>query len=281
MKKITLNSNAKVNIGLNVLKKNHNGFHNIITVFQEINFFDTITVTKTSSGCKFKSNVKWLKNNQHNLCVAAFNLMQKQYGFDGISIDLIKNIPPGSGLGGGSSNAASIMKGICELYDLNVSKKELEHLAVNIGADVPFFIKGSLQLGEGIGEKLRPLKTKIAGKYLIVIPKIKIDTSWAYSKFKNVLDTSKSSTNFPSLFDTDRINTDKLKLIENDFESIVIPAYPEIGKIKQKLCAFGAQYASLSGSGSTVFGIFNDNVLLNNAFSYFSPKYKTFVADPI
>ena len=281
MKKIVINSNAKVNIGLRVLKKKDNGYHDIVTVFQEVDFFDIITLTKNSHGCSFNSNVDWLKNNEHNLCIAAYKLMEKNYDIGGIDIDLNKKIPSGSGLGGGSSNAASIMKGICELYDLNIANNELEHLAVKIGADVPFFINGSIQLGEGIGEKLTPLKKKVSGKYLIIVPNVVINTSWAYSQLKNGLDSSASSINFASLLNKKTINFNKLKLIENDFESIVIPTYPEIGEIKEKLCAFGAQYASLSGSGSTVFGIFNDEALLEEAFSYFTPKYNTFISCPV
>ncbi len=281
MEKIVINSNAKVNIGLRVLKNNNNGYHDIATIFQEIDFFDIITLTKNPNGCRFNSNVGWLKNDEKNLCIIAYNLMKKTYGVDGVNITINKKIPAGSGLGGGSSNAASIMKGVCELFKLDVSKGELEHLAVNIGADVPFFINGSIQLGEGIGEKLTPLRGRIGGKYFIVMPDIVIDTSWAYAQFKNDLDTSISSINFASLLEEESINFDKLKLIENDFESIVVPAYPEIGEIKEKLCAFGAQYASLSGSGSTVFGIFNDDTLLDKASSYFTPKYNTFISSPI
>jgi len=281
MKKIIINSNAKVNIGLRVLNKKENGYHDIVTVFQEIDFFDIITLTKNSKGCNFNSNVDWLKNNDENLCIAAYKLINENYDIGGINIDLNKKIPPGSGLGGGSSNAANVMKGLCELYKLNISINELECLAVNIGADVPFFIRGSIQLGEGIGEKLTPLRKKVSGKYLIIIPDISINTSWAYSQFKNGLDTSISSINFARLFKDKITNLNKLKLIENDFESIIVPTYPEIGEIKEQLCAFGAEYASLSGSGSTVFGIFNDDVFLRKAFSFFSPKYKTFISHPI
>ena len=281
MKKVVINSNAKVNIGLRVLKKKNNGYHDIVTIFQEIDFFDIITLTKNRDGCSFYSNVDWLKNDEDNLCIAAYKLMEKNYGIGGINIDLNKKIPARSGLGGGSSNAASIMKGACELYSLNIPSNELEQLAVNIGADVPFFINGSIQLGEGIGEKLTPLKKKVGGKYLLIIPDIFIDTSWAYSRFKNGLDTSLSSINFASLLNKKAIDFNELKLIENDFESIVVPTYPEIGEIKEKLCAFGAQYASLSGSGSTVFGIFNDDVSLKKALSYFTPKYKTFITSPV
>ena len=173
------------------------------------------------------------------------------------------------------------MKGIRKLYSLNISDKALEDMASQIGADVPFFIRGSIQLGEGIGDRLPPLKINISGKYLIIIPDAEIDTSWAYSKFKNDLDSSILPINFASLSNEKTIGLDKLKFFENDFESIVVPTYPEIGKIKEALHALGAGFASLSGSGSTVFGIFNDDVSLDKALSYFSPKYKTFIANPL
>ena len=281
MNKVIINSNAKVNIGLKILKQRDDGYHNIVTVFQEINLFDIISISKKSKGCDFNSNATWLINDKTNLCVIAYEAMKNKFDIDGVVIDLTKNIPKGSGLGGGSSNAACIMKGIRELYSLNISDKELEEIASQIGADVPFFIRGSIQLGEGIGDRLTPLKINISGKYLIIIPDTEIDTSWAYSKFKNDLDSSTLPINFASLSNEKTISLDKLKFFENDFESIVVPAYPEIGKIKEALHALGAGFASLSGSGSTVFGIFNDDVSLDKALSYFSPKYKTFIANPL
>ena len=281
MNKVIINSNAKVNIGLKVLKEREDGYHDIVTVFQEINLFDIISISKKSKGCDFNSNATWLMNDKTNLCVIAYEAMKKKFDIDGVDIDLTKNIPKGSGLGGGSSNAASIMKGIRELYSLNISDKELEDIASQIGADVPFFIRGSIQLGEGIGDRLTPLKINISGKYLIIIPDTEIDTSWAYSKFKKDLDSSILPINFASLSNEKTISLDKLQFFENDFESIVVPTYPEIGKIKEALHALGAGFASLSGSGSTVFGIFNDDLSLDKASSYFSPKYKTFIANPL
>tara|TARA_B110000438_G_scaffold106648_1_gene104893 strand:+ start:287 stop:1132 length:846 start_codon:yes stop_codon:yes gene_type:complete len=278
---LEINSNAKVNIGLKVLGLRGDGYHDIITIFQEINLFDSISISTNEKGCNFKCDVNWLKNDKDNLCVIAFEIMKKKFDIRGINIDLKKNIPKGSGLGGGSSNAANVLKGIRDLHSLNISDNELEEIAVEVGADVPFFIRGSIQLGEGIGNRLTTLKTKIKGKYLIIIPDTEIDTSWAYSKFKKELDSSSSSINFAGLSNEKTISLDKLKFFENDFESIVVPTYPEIGKIKEALHALGAGYASLSGSGSTVYGIFNDDVYLNNAFSYFSPKYKTFIANPL
>ena len=281
MNTVKINSNAKVNIGLKVLSLRKDGYHDIVTIFQEINLFDIIYISINPLGCNFNSNVNWLINDKSNLCITAYEAMKKFFDISGINIDLTKNIPRGSGLGGGSSNAASVLKGIRQLYDLNISDNELENIASEIGADVPFFIRGSIQLGEGIGDRLTPLKINIKGKYLIIIPEVIINTFWAYSQFKNNLDSSLSSINFAGLSIGKTISLDMLKLFENDFESIVVPTYPEIGKIKEKLYALGARYASLSGSGSTVFGIFNDDVSLNNAFSYFSPKYKTFITNPL
>ena len=279
MNKIIVNSNAKVNIGLKILKKRKDGYHNIRTIFQEIDLIDIISIEKNKNTFKFTTNVTWLGDN--NLCVVAYKLMKKKFQINDISIDLKKNIPRGSGLGGGSSNAASIMKGIRKLYNLNITDNELEVLASTIGADVPFFIKGSVQLGEGIGNKLTPIIFNDKFKYLIVIPDIVIDTPWAYSQYKNDLDSSISSVNFAGLSKEKILSIDRLKFFENDFESIVVPTYPEIGEIKKMLINLGAEYASLSGSGSTVYGIFNDNVCLNNALSYFSPKHKTFIANPL
>ena len=215
-----------------------------------------------------------------NLCVIAYEAMKNKFDINGVVIDLTKNIPKGSGLGGGSSNAASIMKGIRELYSLNISDKELEDIASQIGADVPFFIRGSIQLGEGIGDRLTPLKINISGKYLIIIPDTEIDTSWAYSKFKNDLDSSILPINFASLSNEKTISLDKLKFFENDFESIVVPTYPEIGKIKKMLINLGAEYASLSGSGSTVYGIFDDEADALSAESPLTTSYSTFITGP-
>ena len=281
MNTVKINSNAKVNIGLKVLSLRKDGYHDIVTIFQEINLFDIIYISINPLGCNFNSNVNWLINDKSNLCITAYEAMKKIFDINGINIELTKNIPRGSGLGGGSSNAASVLKGIRQLYNLDISDNELENIAAEIGADVPFFIRGSIQLGEGVGDRLTPLKININGKYLIIIPEIIINTFWAYSQFKKNLDSSLSSINFAGLSIGKTISLDMLKLFENDFESIVVPTYPEIGEIKEKLHALGARYASLSGSGSTVFGIFNDDVSLNNAFSYFSPKYKTFITNPL
>lgn len=282
MKTVKLNSYAKVNIGLKLLQKRIDGYHDISTVFQEIDLYDEITISRSSNSVlKFSCNVDWLKNDQHNLCVIAYNRIKDLYDIGGVDINLVKNISKGSGLGSGSSNAAAVMKGLRKIFNLEVTDKVLENIGKEIGADVPFFIRGATQIGEGIGEKLSDIKYTIDGSFLIITPDISIDTKWAYSQIKNVLDNAASSTKFSDLFCGKTISLDTLKFFENDFESVVFPTYPEIGAIKSELIALGAKFASLSGSGSTVFGIFDDNAKINKAFSHFSPMHKTHIAHPV
>lgn len=281
MKSININSYAKVNIGLKILNKRSDGYHNISTVFQEIDLFDSITISKYDGPLKFSSNVEWLQNDQNNLCVIAYNYIKNLYKIGGANIVLKKNISRGSGLGSGSSNAAATMKGLREIYNLEVADSELIKIGSKIGADVPFFINGSTQVGEGIGDKLTSISSSMDAQYLIVTPDIPIDTKWAYSQYKNNLDNCSSPTKFSDSFRGKTINLDTLKFFENDFESVVFPTYPEIGAIKNKLIALGAKFASLSGSGSTVYGIFDDDANIDKAFSHFFPRHKTFIAHPV
>lgn len=182
-------------------------------------------------------------------------------------------------MGGGSANGAAVLKGLNNLYDLGLSIFELEKVGVSVGADVSFFIRGGTQLGEGIGDKLTPLPNPIAGIYLLVIPNIFISTSWAYTELGKKLKFDTKVPKFRGFFNGD-IPSYKFEIFENDFERIVIPAYPEIGSIKQKLLKLGARFASLSGSGSTVFGIFDDDTLVTKAESFFQTSYQTILAHP-
>ena len=278
MKTVKINSYVKVNLGLKILNERSDGYHNISTIFQEIDLYDELTISKNISGCQFNSNVNWLHNDKNNLCVIAYNHMKELYDIEGLDIMLTKNISKGSGLGSGSSNAAAVLKSINKVYDLNVSDEDLIKIGSKIGADVPFFIKGGTQIGEGIGEKLIGLKSAIKGWYLIITPDLTIDTKWAYSQFKNILDNATPPTKFSNLYSEKIIDLDTIKFFENDFESVVFSTYPEIGAIKKNLFALGAKFASLSGSGSTVFGIFDDNAKVKKAFSHFSPMHKAHIA---
>ena len=270
---------SKVNIGLKVLNQRDDGYHNIYTIFQELNFGDSIYIEKRDQGCKIIANVDWIPTDKSNICFKAYNEIKKEFSkVKGLCLKIEKKIPTGSGLGGGSATAAAVLKGINKIYKLKLTASKLEQIARKIGADVPFFIKGKTQLGEGVGEKLTQLHNTIIGTYLLVIPKFSISTEWAYSIIKNKLNGQEKKVNFSSFFNGDYSS---LKIFENDFERIVIPAYPEIGAIKIKLLKLGARFVSLSGSGSTVYGIFDDEASAKEAELLFNPSHQTFLATPL
>ena len=278
MDRILLKSFSKVNVGLKILNKRRDGYHNIHTVFQEIDFHDNIILKKRNSGCYFTSNVDWLSNNKSNLCVKAWQCLVDRFDISGVSINLQKNIPPGSGLGGGSSNAAYILKGLSQLYNLNISLNDLLRIGSSIGADVPFFIKGGCQIGSGIGDQLVKVDNPIKKTFLLVMPEIHIDTKTTFKKFKKFLENKQEKVNFADFIEKDKFF---FKFFENDFETIIVPAYPEIGKIKRKLLSYGAVFSSLSGTGSTVYGVFDDEAKAISAESLFKVHYKTCIAHPV
>ena len=271
-------SYSKVNIGLKVLSQRDDGYHNIYTIFQELNFGDSIDIEKREHGFKIIANVDWIPTNKSNICYKAYTEIKKEFSeVKGIHIKIDKKIPIGSGLGGGSANAAALLKGIKNIYKLEVTESKLEEIGGEVGADVPFFIRGKTQLGEGIGDKLTQLPKAIIGTYLLVIPKISIRTEWAYSVIKNRLNNQNKNAKFSSFINEDYSS---LQIFENDFEQIVIPAYPEIGAIKSKLLNLGARFASLSGSGSTVYGVYDDEASAKEAELLFHPSHQTILANP-
>ena len=271
-------SYSKVNIGLKVLSQRDDGYHNIYTIFQELNFGDSIDIEKRDHGFKIIANVDWIPTNKSNICYKAYTEIKKEFSeVKGIHIKIDKKIPIGSGLGGGSANAAALLKGIKNIYKLEVTESKLEEIGSEVGADVPFFIRGKTQLGEGIGDKLTQLPKAIIGTYLLVIPKISIRTEWAYSVIKNRLNNQNKNAKFSSFINEDYSS---LQIFENDFEQIVIPAYPEIGAIKSKLLNLGARFASLSGSGSTVYGVYDDEASAKEAELLFHTSHQTILANP-
>ena len=278
MDRVLLKSFSKVNIGLKILNTRSDGYHNIHTVFQEIDFHDNIILKKRNSGCCFTSNVDWLSNNESNLCVKAWQCLVDSFDIAGIDIELQKNIPAGSGLGGGSSNAACVLKGLSQLYNLNISLSDLLKIGFSIGADVPFFIKGGCQIGSGIGEQLVKVDYPNKNTFLLVMPDIHIGTKTAFKKFKKILENKQEKVNFADFIEKDKF---LFKFFENDFETIIDPAYPEIGQIKKRLLKHGAVFSSLSGTGSTVYGVFDDEAKAISAESLFKVNYKTCIAHPV
>ena len=272
-----INSYAKINLGLHILNKRQDEYHNIITVFQEIDFCDQISIEK-SDDFIFETNVDWL-DKKNNTCIQAFNATKEKFpNISNIKINLIKNIPPGAGLGGGSSNGTSTLKGINELFALKMSHDDLIELSKKISADSPFFVNGGLQIGEGTGGDLSPVESHLNGVYiLLVMPDIKIDTKNAYKK---CLLKDKTNIKFAGMLDELKNYDLSSELFYNDFEVYVFTTHPEIGKIKLAILDLGAKYASLSGSGSTVFGIFSNKKDALKAHQFFSPHFSTIITNP-
>jgi 4-diphosphocytidyl-2-C-methyl-D-erythritol kinase len=278
MNTLALKSYAKVNIGLQIKNQREDGYHSLHTVFQELNLHDNISLSKISYGWEISVNKAGVPADENNTCIKAYLELKKECPkIGGISIKIDKNIPSGGGLGGGSGNAAAVLKGINQIYDLNLSDKELEKISTRVGADVPFFIKGGTQIGDGMGDILTLVENPVRGYYLLVLPEIFISTGWAYKSMKKYLDEEIDRPNFAHFLE--RKNLEQT-IFDNDFERIVIPTYPEIGEIKDGLKKAGASYASLSGSGSTVFGIFNDEAEAKKAEFKFREQYHTYLTKP-
>tara|TARA_B100001123_G_scaffold43359_1_gene44579 strand:- start:756 stop:1610 length:855 start_codon:yes stop_codon:yes gene_type:complete len=271
-------SYAKINIGLQVLNKREDGYHNIKSLFVEIDLQDQLEFTPSS---RFQLTVEGadLPLDGSNLISKAYEKIRSQIKTvkTEYSIYLKKQIPMGGGLGGGSSNAAVTLMALNQLWKLNNSTHQLELLGAEIGADVPFFIKGGVQLVEGIGDELTILNTDLLHgvTLLLIVPPIHISTPWAYVALNKSLQPDKSLPKFPSLS-----KPMKWELFENDFERVIRKTYPEIGTIKENLQNAGALYVCLSGSGSTVFGIFDNHQKAKALLGNFSP-YQTFLSSPV
>ena len=181
-------------------------------------------------------------------------------------------------MGGGSSNAACILKGLTKLYDLNISLNDLLKIGSLIGADVPFFIRGGCQIGSGIGDQLVKVNHKIKNTFLLVMPDIHVCTKTTFKKLKKILDYNKEEVRFANFVEKDKF---LFEFFENDFETIIVPTYPEIGEIKERLLSYGAIFSSLSGTGSTVYGVFDDEAKAISAESLFKVHYKTCIAHPV
>ena len=265
-------------MGLKITGHRQDGLHTIRTIFQEISLKDTLRIEPPEHGFQFSCNHPDIPQNETNICVRAWNrLKQSTSDIPDVRIELDKQIPMGAGLGGGSSNAAAVLSGINELLGLGYSDSELERMAVELGADVPFFIKGGVQYAEGVGDELSSSQLPVMGAVLLITPPTKVSTNWAYAEAIKYLPDGYSTGKFPAASG----NSEEWKLFENDFEPLVFQTYPEIGTIKARLLRLNAVFASLSGSGSTVFGIFEDEADARKALTSFSPPLQTFLAHPI
>lgn len=256
--------NAKINLGLNVVERRPDGYHNIETVFYPIGLSDMLEVepSETCSDYSFSSSGIAIDGDpEDNLIVKAYHLLRSGYQFPAIDITLIKQIPFGAGLGGGSSDAAFMLKALNELFELKITPSRLEKLAAKLGADCPVFIKNKAVFATGIGNVFMPIKLSLKGKFLVLVkPDIHVSTPEAYS----LVVPEKPGVSLVDLIQ--RPITEWKDTIKNDFEKSVFAKYPEIETIKNGLYDMGAIYASMSGSGSSVYGIFESIPAKNDLF---------------
>lgn len=287
MKSISVKAYAKINLGLDVLRRRSDGYHDVCMIMQSLSLHDDLTIKTTSKeGIYLKSNLPYLSNDKKNLVYKAAALFMEANSIkSGLEINLIKKIPVAAGLAGGSSDAAAALKGLNQLFQTGISDAGLMQLGVKIGADVPYCILLGTALSEGIGEKLTPLPPLPECHILLVKPDISISTRQVYEGLK--LDASTIHPDIEAMKQA-LVSADLNALtakMGNLLESVTIRMHPVIDEIKKNMILAGAMNSLMSGSGPTVFGIFSNKSQADKAYTYFKVNYKhdvqVFLTKPI
>lgn len=271
MNSITVKAYAKINLGLDVLRKRPDGYHDVSMIMQTVNLYDTINIKKT----KFQSitvgtNLYYLPTDRRNLAYKAALLFDEIHPIrSGLNIFINKRIPVAAGLAGGSADAAAVLKGLNRLFQADLSLDELMKLGVKIGADVPYCLLMGTALSEGIGEILKPIDPMPDCYILLVKPEISVSTKHVYENLK--LDNNTRHPDIPAMLNALKENDiyRLTSLMENILESVTIKEHAIIGDIKEKMMDKKALTALMSGSGPTVFGIFDDQNKAETAYRYF------------
>ena len=274
MKKLELKAYAKINLGLDVLGKREDGYHDVRMVMQTIGIYDRLIITKIpEEDIRIKSNLFFLPVNENNLIYKAAKLLKDSFGFaGGVEIDLNKFIPVSAGLAGGSTDAASTLFGINRLFDLGLSTKDLMELGVSIGADVPYCVMRGTALAEGIGEKLTALPPLPRCWILIAKPPVNVSTKLVYESLDmNGVDRHPDIDGLIDAIKRQDING-VCSLMGNVLENVTVPLYPVIESIKNDMMDNGAINAMMSGSGPTVFGIFPDEETILKCQAFLKKK---------
>ena len=256
-KKFSVASPAKINLILKVTGKRKDGYHTLATLFQMLNLADTLTFSPDPSGrvrviCSDRSIPE-----KKNLVHRAARLLWRP-GLPGVRIDVKKEIPGGAGLGGGSSNAAAALMALNHVWRLGLSPERLRRLAAGLGADIPFFLTAPRAWGTGIGDKLTPLPPAADFHILLVKPRVKIPTPLVYRLYDERLTKKPALLRINTIFKKEGILLeDTVRFLENDLENVVLETWPVVKRIKRELIDSGGKGVMLSGSGSTVFALFN------------------------
>lgn len=277
---LSLISHAKINLGLRIVGKRADGYHLIDTIFQEVAFGDILTFRRTdpAGGLALTCTDPRLPLDETNLCVQAYQLLKERFPeIGGVHLSLEKHIPVGAGLGGGSSNAAVTLLGLSRLFRLRVTARDLLEMATALGADVPFFLYGGLARGQGIGEQIDPVRRAPDKPVVLVIPDIHVSTAWAYRQLNYGLTNRHPENKLKGFFE----NWEDYRQWRNEFEAPVIKRYLKIGEILEEMIHHQADFASLSGSGSAIFGLFPDATAAAAAADKFARIYRCVLTRPV
>jgi 4-diphosphocytidyl-2-C-methyl-D-erythritol kinase len=257
LQSLTLKSYAKINLCLYVLKKRDDGYHEILSVMQAIDLHDQLALHKTEKEIVIRCDHPHVPKDENNLAYRAANLLFKEINLrGGVRIDIKKQIPVSAGLGGGSSNAASTLKGLNQLFDLKLPVDSLDSIASRIGSDVPFFLHSGQAVAKGRGEKIEPIRLYRGYWLVLVCPNVMISTQRVYQKVKIDLTRDESVINLGFCDNKDDF-FETLRRFDNDLEKVVIGGHTIIGQIKRTLESSGAIKSSMSGSGPAVYGVFD------------------------
>lgn len=283
MDSISIKANAKINLSLDVIRKREDGYHEVRMIMQSIGLHDDVVINAMDTGIEVTCNRHWVPTGSENIAYKAARALMDKCGLKkGIRIKIHKNIPVAAGLAGGSTDAAAVLKGMNMLFSLNLSEKDLMILGKQVGADVPFCIKGGTMLAEGIGEVLTDIKPFSNVCIVLVKPKIGVSTAWVYNNLnlKNITSRPDTDSLIKAIEDNDLYYI--AGNMRNVLESVTIEKYTVIKEIKDKLVELGALGSMMSGSGPTVFGIFENEQKARYAYQKIKcSKWECFVTETL
>jgi 4-diphosphocytidyl-2-C-methyl-D-erythritol kinase len=273
-----IKSFAKINLGLEVIRKRDDGYHEVKTLLQTIDFYDVLEFRPTPQGRIIlegdDQTISWGKD---NLIFKAALLLKENFRItQGIRIDVSKAIPPGKGLGGGSSNAAMALYALNECWALGLGKKELMDFGAELGADVPFFLEGGLCLGTARGDKITPVADMASVSCLLVLPELSISTSSIYEKLQFSLTSPSKDSKIIKFLDSR-----ELGFLENELEETVFRLHPQLRTIKGLFQSHGAELSLVSGTGSASFGLFSEREKAEKAWSEIGKNFPSLLVETL
>lgn len=276
---------AKLNLGLQIMGKRSDSFHDLVSIFQTIDLYDKLVFDVAKKGqIELSCDDPNLSCDTDNLVWRAVDVFRHATGIDnGVKIHLEKQIPYGAGLGGGSSDAATVLLALNRIWKSNLSLDTLRDLGLQLGSDVPFFLQRGTALVKGRGEHLNYIPWLAAFTYVLVVPTFEIATGWAYANYKKALTENRGYATFLDSVSPEEICvSDLFQHLQNDFLPLILQTHPEVAQILIEFEKAGAVVASLSGSGSTLYGVFEDQQKAREAHTIFQKSgYRVFLCHPV